>query len=123
MKENTNRHLDDQAKIFSLSCHKKDTSIFRLTVKLKEKINEDILLKSTNKALKKYKAYKVQLKKGFFWYTLIPNNQEIIIHKGIDYKFNFIQDISEELVVMEEPALLSDIEEVQEQPKEQEQCL
>ena len=90
MKENTNRHLDDQAKIFSLSCHKKDTSIFRLTVKLKEKINEDILLKSTNKALKKYKAYKVQLKKGFFWYTLIPNNQEIIIHKGIDYKFNFI---------------------------------
>jgi hypothetical protein len=39
MKKIYKRKLDDQAKIFSLSFNKKDTSIFRLSVTLKQNID------------------------------------------------------------------------------------
>ena len=50
--DNMKRNLDDQAKIFSLSFNKKDTSIFRLTTTFKNKIDEKSELTPTQKILK-----------------------------------------------------------------------
>ena len=61
------RKLDDQAKVYSLSFNKKDTSIFRLSVVLKEKIDEVILQKAIELALIKYEAFKVRMRRGLFW--------------------------------------------------------
>ena len=75
IKDNLKRYwrmLDDQAKIYSLSYNKKDTSVFRLSVTLTENIKEDILNKAVLLALNSFKSFRVKLQRGFFWYY-IPN--------------------------------------------------
>ena len=84
------RNLDDQAKIFSLSFNKKDTSIFRLTTTFKNKIDEKYLRQALDRTLKKYKEYKVKLNKDLFWYYLEENEKTLPIHKEIDYEFTQI---------------------------------
>lgn len=81
------RSLDDQAKIYSLSYNKKDTSIFRLSVVLKEKIDEIILQKSIELALVKYEAFKVRMKSGIFWNYLEKNNKTPIVSEEKEYPF------------------------------------
>ena len=84
------RLLDDQAKIFSLSCNRKDTSIFRLSTTLKERINKTFLEQAVNQALEKYNGFKVKIKSGFFWYYLIENEKKPIISNTTDDTFKFI---------------------------------
>lgn len=84
------RNLDDQAKIFSLSFNKKDTSIFRVTTTFTEDINEKYLQQALDRSLKRFKEFKVKLEKTLFWYYLEDNHQEIPIHKKIDYTFTKI---------------------------------
>ncbi|MGN0967231.1 MAG: hypothetical protein ACI4OP_06640 [Candidatus Coprovivens sp.] len=81
------RNLDDQAKIFSLSFNKQDTSIFRISITLKEKINPQILKETVNETMKYFKDFKVKLRYGLFMYKLVENNRDIIIHKNEEYDF------------------------------------
>ena len=75
------RKLDDQAKIFSLSYNKKDISVFRLSVKLKEKVNSILLSKALNIVINKYKLFKVEMKHGLFWNYLVENKKNPIVLK------------------------------------------
>lgn len=84
------RKLDDQAKIYSLSSNRKDTSIFRLSVILKKKIDTKLLQRAVELALEKYKAFKVKMKGGFFWHYLEENNKKPIISEENDYPFKRI---------------------------------
>ena len=81
------RKLDDQGKIYSLSVNKKDTSIFRLSVLLKDKIDKDILKQAVILALKKYKAFKVKMRKGLFWYYFEENLKEPIVFEENEFPF------------------------------------
>ena len=81
------RKLDDQAKVYSLSFNKKDTSIFRLSVVLKEKIDEIILQKAIEFALVKYEAFKVRMRKGLFWNYFEKNNKSPIVTEEKEYPF------------------------------------
>ncbi len=81
------RKLDDQAKIYSLSFNKKDTSVFRLSTTLLQRINPDLLKQALLISLDKYKAFKVKVKPGFFWYYLVENKEEPIISKEINETF------------------------------------
>lgn len=81
------RNLDEQAKVFSLASSKKYSSIFRLSVILKEKIEANFLEKAVILALEKYKAYKVKMKRGFFWYYLEHNSKTPIIKQENDFPF------------------------------------
>lgn len=83
-------NLDDQAKIFSLSYNKKDTSIFRFSIYLKEAIDKKYLEQALTRTLKTYKDYKVKLSKNVFWNYLEENKEELPIHNKIDYKFKKI---------------------------------
>lgn len=84
------RRLDDQAKIYSLSRNDYDTSIFRLSAILKDKINKQILENAVIKTLEKYKAYKVKMEGGFFWYYLDENNKKPVVTEEQDQPFKKI---------------------------------
>ena len=75
------RRLDNSAKIFPMSTGKKYSTVFRLSVVLKEDVQPDILQKAVEEALEKYQSFKVRLKAGFFWYYLEQNNKKLIVEE------------------------------------------
>ena len=67
MKETKNnklywRRLDNSAKIFPISGGKKYSTVFRLSVILKENIQPEILKQAVQLALERYKSFKVRMK-------------------------------------------------------------
>ncbi len=86
------RKLDDQAKVFTLASNKKYSSIYRLSVLLNEEIDKDLLQKSVELAIKKYRAFKVKLKSGLFWYYFEENELMPIVSEEVDYPFKKVND-------------------------------
>ena len=84
------RKLDNSAKIFPISAGKKYSTVFRLSVVLKENINPEILEKAVNIALEKYKAFKVRMKSGMFWNYFEHNPKQPIIEEEKDYPCKYI---------------------------------
>lgn len=65
MKETKNnklywRRLDNSAKIFPISGGKKYSTVFRLSVILKENVQPEILKQAVQLALERYKSFKVR---------------------------------------------------------------
>ena len=84
-KKNTWRKLDNSAKIFPLSESKKYSTVFRYSAVLKENIYKDVLEKAVEKALYRYKAFKVRLRRGLFWYYLEENMKKPIVREEVYY--------------------------------------
>ena len=84
------RELDNSAKIFPIVSNKKFTSVFRISVILKEKIDEKILQEAVNIAIQKQVSFKVKLRKGLFWYYLEENFKKPRIKKENDYPCRYI---------------------------------
>ena len=79
------RKLDNSAKIFPLQESNKYSTVFRYSAVLKENIDKEVLEKSVERALIRYNAFKVKMKKGFFWYYLEDNSKKPIIKEEIYY--------------------------------------
>ena len=77
------RKLDNSAKIFPLSASNKYSTVFRYSVVLKENIDKSVLEKAVEKALIRYKEFKVKMKSGFFWYYLEENLKKVIVKEEI----------------------------------------
>lgn len=95
MKETKNnklywRRLDNSAKIFPISGGKKYSTVFRLSVILKENVQPEILKQAVQLALERYKSFKVRMKSGFFWNYLEHNPKEPIITEEKDYPCKYI---------------------------------
>jgi hypothetical protein len=60
--------LDNAAKIYPAITTEEITSVFRITVNLKKKVNIHLLFKAVRTVESRFPYYKVHLKKGFFWY-------------------------------------------------------
>ena len=83
MKQNTNSHSDkaiwyklDLSAIVYPTLQRKDfSSVYRLSVLLKEEINPNILQEALNQTLVRFPTYKVAMRKGLFWRYLEPNNR------------------------------------------------
>ena len=88
------RRLDNSAKIFPLAGGKKYSTVFRLSVVLKENIDVSILRQAVEDALDKYSEFKVKMKKGFFWYYLEQNTKKIKIEEEKDYPCKYIENYS-----------------------------
>ncbi len=86
------RKLDDQAKVFTLASNKKYSSIYRLSVLLNENIDKDLLQQSVELAIKKYRAFKVKLKSGLFWYYFEENELMPVVSEEVDYPFKKVND-------------------------------
>lgn len=84
------RRLDNYAKLFPLASTKKYSSVFRLSIVLKEKIKPDILEKAVKYSLKKFKFFKVRMRRGFFWYYFENNPKKVVIEEESDYPCKYI---------------------------------
>ena len=84
------RRLDNSAKIFPMSTGKKYSTVFRLSVVLKEKIQPNVLREALNQTLEKYQSFKVRMKAGFFWYYLEHNSKPPIVEEERDYPCKYI---------------------------------
>lgn len=84
------RKLDNSAKIFPMVSNKKFTSVFRVSVLLKEKIDREILELALNKALEYQVSFKVKLIKGIFWYYLEENFKKPEVKEEHDYPCRYI---------------------------------
>ena len=83
--------LDNAAKIFPAIITEEVTTVFRLTAVLKDPVKISALRKAVLTAEKRFPFYKVQLKKGFFWYYLehLPRHIPIVAdHQGYCRKFS-----------------------------------
>ena len=92
MKENKLywRRLDNSAKIFPISTGKKYSTVFRLSVLLKEKVEPNFLKEAVIQTLQKYKSFKVRMKKGFFWNYLEHNPKNPIVEEEKEYPCKYI---------------------------------
>lgn len=85
------RRLDNSAKIFPISAGKKYSTVFRISVVLKEKINPKILKEAVERTLETYKSFRVRMKAGLFWYYLEHNPKAPIIEEEKDYPCKYIE--------------------------------
>ncbi len=85
------RRLDNSAKIFPISAGKKYSTVFRLSVVLKELIQPDILAIAVEKALEQYEFFRVRLKNGFFWNYLEYNPKKPIVEQEKEYPCKYIE--------------------------------
>ena len=85
------RRRDNSAKIYPLSTGRKYSTVFRLSVLLKENIKPEVLQDSLNETLEKYKSFKVRLKKGFFWHYLENNPKLPIVEEEKEYPCKYIE--------------------------------
>ena len=84
------RRLDNSAKIFPLSASKRYSTVFRLSVLLKENIKPEILEKAVIETLEKYESFKVKMRKGFFWHYLEGNSKPPIIQEENEHPCKYI---------------------------------
>lgn len=84
------RRLDNYAKLFPLASTKKYSSVFRLSIVLKEKIKPEVLEKAVKYALRKFKFFKVRMRRGLFWYYFENNTQNVVIEEESDYPCKYI---------------------------------
>lgn len=84
------RRLDNSAKIFPITSSKTFSTVFRLSVVLKERIMEETLKEAVNRTLEKFSSFKVMLKKGAFWYYFQDNPKEVIIEEENNYPCKYI---------------------------------
>lgn len=67
--------LDLSAIVYPTLQRRDFSSVYRLSVVLKEPVRPDILQQAVNIALKRFPTYKSALRKGLFWRYLEPNNR------------------------------------------------
>jgi hypothetical protein len=67
--------LDLSAIVYPTLQRKDFSSVYRLSVVLKETIRPDVLQQAVDIALKRFPTYKVAIRKGLFWRYLEPNDR------------------------------------------------
>ncbi len=67
--------LDLSAIVYPTLQRKDFSSVYRLSILLKEEIQPDILQKAVDMALPRFPLYKAAIRKGLFWRYLEPNNR------------------------------------------------
>jgi len=76
--------LDNAATIYPSTLTKRYASMFRMSITLKEKVDINILQKAANNIIKRFPAFRYELKQGFFWCYFKYNDRPILIQE--DYK-------------------------------------
>ena len=84
------RRLDNSAKIFPMSTGEKYSTVFRLSVLLKNDINPNILKEAVIRTVETYDIFKVKMKSGIFWYYLEENTKQPKITEERDYPCKYI---------------------------------
>ncbi|MBO5424888.1 MAG: hypothetical protein J6A25_05180 [Lachnospiraceae bacterium] len=67
--------LDNTANLFPVIVSETVSNVFRISVTLKEDIDEELLQKALNKVLPYFDVFKSRMKKGIFWYYFETNRK------------------------------------------------
>lgn len=84
--------LDNVGTFYASTSTMDNPNIYRLSVKLKEKVNVGILEEALNNTLLTIPSFKVKLRKGFFWYYLERNNSNPVIREDQYFPFTMINN-------------------------------
>ena len=68
--------LDNIGKFYSALSSKQVQNVFRFSVTLKEKVDENCLQKAVDHTLLLFPSFHVHLRKGFFWYYLDESDRK-----------------------------------------------
>ena len=71
--------LDTSAKIYPALESARDTAVFRVSMRLTEKVDPQKLLQALNDIKERFPYFNVQLHKGFFWTYIERNDNELLI--------------------------------------------
>lgn len=88
--------LDNSAKIFPFLMDNDNQNLFRLSVELNEKIDQEILQEALNQTIKRFPSFAVKLMRGVFWYyfehneatPIVKPESDIIMEKITPYNCN-----------------------------------
>lgn len=84
--------LDNAAKIFPAAQNDENTSIYRVSVILKEKVQENLLKRAANIVIQRYPIFNVELKSGTFWNYLAMKQDNIEVKQEVDFPCHPITD-------------------------------
>jgi hypothetical protein len=71
--------LDTSANIYPAIESPRDPAVFRVSMRINEKVDEETLSLAAHEIKKRFPYYNVHLHKGLFWNYLEPNDNDIII--------------------------------------------
>lgn len=77
--------LDNAALIYPSIQSDRITTMFRISMTLKETVDPKILQASLEEVIQKFPFYRVRLKKGFFWYYLEHNSKLPRVERDVRY--------------------------------------
>lgn len=75
--------LDNSALFYPIMATKKAQSLFRITVRLKDEVDGNLLEEALNKVLYRFPTYKTRLKRGYAWHYLEENPERALVFKGL----------------------------------------
>ena len=87
--------LDNAAKVFPSVTNTHNTSVYRVSVILKEKIDGDILQKSLDCVYHRFPMLFVHLHKGVFWNYLEQDTNRFTVEEETEYPCNYITEKKE----------------------------
>jgi hypothetical protein len=79
------KKLDNVATFYASITTTYNPNTYRLSIRLKEKVNPSILNMSLNNTLLAIPSFKVKLRRGLFWYYFESNNDEPIIKEDTNF--------------------------------------
>jgi NRPS condensation-like uncharacterized protein len=82
--------LDNTANVFPVISNKTYSSVYRVAIRLKKEINEEILQEALVKTLPLFSSFKVKLKRGVFWHYFETNKKQPKVEKEQTYPCAFI---------------------------------
>jgi NRPS condensation-like uncharacterized protein len=77
--------LDNAALIYPSVQSERITTMFRLSMTLKDTVDPNVLQKSLEAVIERFPFYRVRLKRGFFWYYLEHNPKLPHVEKDVRY--------------------------------------
>jgi NRPS condensation-like uncharacterized protein len=77
--------IDHAGKLFPGTANSSNTSIFRVSIVLKDTIEPEILQRALDIVMLRFPMLAVKLKKGLFWDYLEQNNQKLVVQKESTY--------------------------------------
>jgi NRPS condensation-like uncharacterized protein len=77
--------IDHAGKLFPGVTNGSNTSIFRVSMLLKDPVDPEILQRALNTIMHRFPMLAVKMKKGLFWYYLEDNDRELMVRKEASY--------------------------------------
>lgn len=77
--------LDNAAKLFPSISKTSNTSIYRISMVLKEDIDPELLQKALDLIVPRFPSFTLRIRRGLFWYYLEEINDRLLVQKESDY--------------------------------------